>query len=306
MRSQRASNARSLGRWTNLGYGLVVGFLVVTLAVATQKTFFGGPPRSSEAAVGSSTAAGRPSSRSPMASRTFSDGSVASLGEDEAAVEPVSDTMRVPAQRQRSSVTPDPSLGNNPVASHPPTRGWLNPLPGVASLFSFGGGGDAATPGTVATSPTASSPATSSATGGPQVREVFFGTSEAAACQPGPREFLLAALDDLYVCVIWSGLTGSYAEELTFLTQDGHLYQNLPVVFVTAGATPPADGIEVRGRLFPVSPAGWGANGETLVVARLPVGGTFISRYSMVGLWTVKVALDGQVLAQDNFDLLAQ
>ena len=78
------------------------------------------------------------------------------------------------------------------------------------------------------------------------------------------------------------------------------------MVFVTAGATPPADGIEVRGRLFPVSPAGWGANGETLVVARLPVGGTFISRYSMVGLWTVKVALDGQVLAQDNFELLLQ
>jgi hypothetical protein len=309
MDSPRASKGRSVGLGTNFAYSLVVGFLLVTLAVAIQKSFFNGPPQSSEVGDESSAASLVRSSSRP-ASRPASDDTRASLDEEEAPVDLAKGTKRAPAQRQSSSVASTLGVDNDPGTPDPPSPGWFNPLTAIASVLSREEGvvatPGAVTPGAVTPSTTASAPPTTGASGGPQVREVFFGTTAGSACQPGPREFLLADVEELYVCVIWSGLSGAYAEELAFLTQDGQLYQNLPVAFVTAGVTPPADGIKVRGRHLQAQQAGSGANGETLVVGRLPVGGTFISQYKMTGLWTVKVALNGQVFTQDNFDLLAQ
>ena len=40
------------------------------------------------------------------------------------------------------------------------------------------------------------------------------------------------------------------------------------------------------------------------MTAALPISGTFITQYSLTGLWTVQVALDGQGLDHDYFDLL--
>jgi hypothetical protein len=71
------------------------------------------------------------------------------------------------------------------------------------------------------------------------MREVFFGTREDTACQPGDRQFILQDVADLYVCVVWRGLSGKYAEQLTFVSPDGHVYQTLTVPFMTAD-TPPA------------------------------------------------------------------
>jgi hypothetical protein len=309
MGSPRASRPPSVGLGTRLAHSLLVGCVLVTLAVAIQKMFLNGPPPSRETSVESSAVALVRSSSRP-ASRPAADDIGSSLDEEEADL--ATATKRVPAQRERSSVASSRGAGNDPITADPPSRGWFNPLPAVARLFSSGEGAggaaapDAVTAGGATPSTTASAPASAGASGGggPQVREVFFGTTAGSACQPGPREFLLADLGELYVCVIWSGLAGAYAEELSFLTQDGRLYQNLPVPFVTAGVPAPAGGIEMRGRHLPAVQAGGGANGETLVVARLPVGGTPISQYRMTGLWTVKVALNGQTLAQDTFDLL--
>jgi hypothetical protein len=139
------------------------------------------------------------------------------------------------------------------------------------------------------------------------VKDVFFGTDRNTVCQPGGRQFILSSVDGLYVCVVWQGLAGSYAEQLTFVAPDGHVYQTVTVPFVTAGATPPANGIQSEGRRFEVTPAGWGANGEALVIGALPVAGTFIRQRALVGLWTVKVALNGgQMIEEDTFELLAQ
>jgi hypothetical protein len=118
------------------------------------------------------------------------------------------------------------------------------------------------------------------------VKDVFFGTDKNTVCQPSGLQFILDEEEDLYVCVVWQGLAGSYAEQLTVLAPDGHIYQTVTVPFVAAGASPP--------------------NGQTLVVGALPVAGTFIRQRALVGLWTVKVGLNGQVLAQNNFDLFLQ
>ncbi len=52
--------------------------------------------------------------------------------------------------------------------------------------------------------------------------------------------------------------------------------------------------------------AGWGANGRVLVTAMLPVAGTFITQYNLAGSWTVRVALNGQVVGRDTFELLSR
>lgn len=293
---------------TSLVYAVVMGILVCSLAVATQKIFFS--ETSSSDAAGESPRAARVRSNPPLASRPDSE-AIDSLpgSEDETRVDLAHGAEYRLSQRQTASVAPSLSMRAESVAPGPPRPEGFDRLPEVPSSLALGGGGGGATlsPATVTTNSTGSSPAPLGANGGPQVREVFFGTDAASACQPGPRQFLLAEVDDLFICVVWSGLAGAYAERLTLLTPDGHHYQDLAVAFVTAGATLPADGIEVRGRQLPVTPAGWGANGETLVTAQLRVGGTFISQFNMVGLWTVTVSLDGdKVLAQDNFDLLAQ
>jgi hypothetical protein len=50
----------------------------------------------------------------------------------------------------------------------------------------------------------------------------------------------------------------------------------------------------VQGRQHEVKPAGWRGKGETVLVATLPVAGTYITQHNLVGLWTVKISLDGR------------
>lgn len=132
--------------------------------------------------------------------------------------------------------------------------------------------------------------------------EVHFGDQAKHACRPhGARfsesSFFLDELRDLYICVIWHDLAGTYVEQLTFILPDGNLYQVLTVPFVTPGASGPAE-VEVDGRLFEVIEARWVGKGETGVVTVLPVAGTYITQRSLVGRWTVGVSLNGRLIGQ--------
>jgi hypothetical protein len=127
-----------------------------------------------------------------------------------------------------------------------------------------------------------------------QVREVFFGEREETVCQPGRDEFVLERLQGLHVCVVWSGVEGTHSAQLTFLSPDGNVYQTMTLAFVTAGARATAATLEVQGRQHEVKPAGWRGKGETVLVATLPVAGTYITQHNLVGLWTVKISLDGR------------
>jgi len=126
------------------------------------------------------------------------------------------------------------------------------------------------------------------------------------ATSPRGRDFVLQDLRDLYVCVAWWGLAGTYSAQLTFLLPDGNVYQTMTLAFVTPEAPATVQTVEVDGRQQEVKRAGRGRQGEALVVAMLPVAGTYISQYNFVGLWTVKVALNGQPVDQDSFVLHPQ
>jgi hypothetical protein len=138
------------------------------------------------------------------------------------------------------------------------------------------------------------------------VREVYFGEDEATVCQPGGREFKLDDLRGLYVCIVWSGLAGTYAAQLTFVSPDGNVYQTMTLAFVTAEAPATAATVEVQGREHEVKRAGWRGKGETVLVASLPVAGTYITQHNLAGRWTVEISLNGQPVDQDHFTLHSQ
>lgn len=135
----------------------------------------------------------------------------------------------------------------------------------------------------------------------PSVKAITFGESQGTACGSGRRDFSLENLRDLHVCVAWQGLAGTYVERLKVFAPNGNVYQVLPVAFVTPGTSAPAGGVEFEGRRLETTQAGRGAQNETLVLARLPVAGTFISQHSLVGLWTVEVSLNGQAVNRNTF-----
>src|SRR5206468_12872539 len=108
------------------------------------------------------------------------------------------------------------------------------------------------------------------------------------------------------VCVVRLGLAGTYALQVAFGSPDGRVYRTLTSAFATAQGGATGGTLKCDEREYPVRAAGWGANGRVLVKAMLPVAGTFITRYNLAGPWTVRVALNGQVVGKDTFELLSR
>src|SRR5438552_4298925 len=178
-------------------------------------------------------------------------------------------------------------------------EGWLNTITAtLAGALPFGGGG-AAAPGPPVPSEIPSANQM-------EVREVLYSDSADTACLPGNRQFTLEDVRGLYVCVVWSGLAGTYAQQVTFESPDGHVYQTITSAFATAQGGATGGTLRFGERDYPVQAAGWGANGRVLVTAMLPVAGTFITQYNLAGPWTVRVALNGQVVGKDTFELVSR
>jgi hypothetical protein len=136
-----------------------------------------------------------------------------------------------------------------------------------------------------------------------QMAEVLFGEREETACRPGHRDFVLDDLRDLHACIVLPGVEGTHYAQLTFLSPDGNVYQTMTLAFVTADAPLTKPAVSLSGRQHKVKRAGWRGRGETVVIATLPVAGTHIAQHSLVGLWTVRIALDGQSLDWGQFFL---
>ena len=178
-------------------------------------------------------------------------------------------------------------------------EGWLNTITAtLAGALPFGGGG-AAAPGPPVPSEIPSANQM-------EVREVLYSDSADTACLPGNRQFTLEDVRGLYVCVVWLGPAGTYAQQVTFESPDGHVYQTITSAFATAQGAATGGTLRFGERDYPVQAAGWGADGRVLVTAMLPVAGTFITQYNLAGPWTVRVALNGQVVGKDTFELVSR
>src|SRR5205814_125479 len=85
-----------------------------------------------------------------------------------------------------------------------------------------------------------------------EVREVLYSDSADTACLPGNRQFTLEDVRGLYVCVVWLGPAGTYAQQVTFESPDGHVYQTITSAFATAQGASTAGtlrGLPARARL---------------------------------------------------------
>ncbi len=175
----------------------------------------------------------------------------------------------------------------------------------LGNVLPFGSGSSAGVAPKTTSDPPRVDAAASRSSSGPQLAAISFNTDQGSACLPGGLEFQLTDVPDLYVCVALKGLSGKYVGKVTFLLPDGNVYQTVTVPFLTADMPTSADpNIEVDGRTLEAKRAGWGANGLTLVTTKLPVAGTFITQYTLAGAWTVQVALDGNQVGREYFELL--
>ena len=130
-------------------------------------------------------------------------------------------------------------------------------------------------------------PGLSQGRNGSGVGRISVSDKQDSACQPKRGSaFSLDTLRDLYICVSTDGLAGSEMK-VTLILSDGNVYQVM---------TLPLDSEAGRSR----SGGRFGVNG---VVTKLPVAGTFITQYNLMGVWSVEVSINGRLIDRENFTL---
>jgi hypothetical protein len=108
-----------------------------------------------------------------------------------------------------------------------------------------------------------------------------FCDKEAASCD-NETSFSATATRDLEVKVSWQNVpAGSHVQTLEILLPGGNLYQQTQMAF----------GVDQ-------------SSGEPLVaIQTLPVAGTWIQQRHLMGEWTARVSLDGQLIATQTVEL---
>lgn len=124
-----------------------------------------------------------------------------------------------------------------------------------------------------------------SANGGPPPpipsAAISFCDDGTASCTPA-NSFSVASLRDLVININWENLPdGNHLQSLEILIPGGGLYQSTETAFLTESPSP-----------------------HTFSAMRLlPVAGTWISQRQITGDWTVRVSLDGQLIATEMVQL---
>jgi len=108
-----------------------------------------------------------------------------------------------------------------------------------------------------------------------------FCDKEASSCT-SETSFSAAATRDLEVKVSWQNVpAGNHVQKLEILIPGGNLYQQTQMAFgVAQGSTEPL-----------------------IAIQTLPIAGTWIQQRNMMGEWTARVSLDGQVIATQTVEL---
>jgi hypothetical protein len=113
---------------------------------------------------------------------------------------------------------------------------------------------------------------------------VVFAALQFSGCQSCDNEssFSTTATRDLEVKVSWQNVpVGNHVQTLEILLPGGNLYQQTQMAF----------GVEQ------------GSSEPLVAIQTLPVAGTWIQQRHMLGEWTARVSLDGQVVASQTVEL---
>jgi hypothetical protein len=156
----------------------------------------------------------------------------------------------------------------------------------------------------------------------PRGPEIFFCETPDTACRTTQEVFSLAELRDLYVFVVWPGVTGQHVQTTEFLLPDGSLYSSKKTQFIIGGVmTFSAMAPTFQNEVSPLPPARhlmadanrihtqgissllMKSRGDSSLLTVLPVGGTYITQRNLTGTWRVRVLLDDRLALESAFTL---
>ena len=156
----------------------------------------------------------------------------------------------------------------------------------------------------------------------PRRPEIFFCETPDTSCRTTQDTFPIADLRDLFVFVVWPGVSGQHVQTVQFLLPDGSMYSSQKTQFTIGGqvfVAPAASG--AQNEVGPTPPAphlmanankthGEGipsllmkSRGDSAVLSVLPVAGTYITQRNLSGAWRVRVLLDERVALESEFTL---
>jgi hypothetical protein len=157
----------------------------------------------------------------------------------------------------------------------------------------------------------------------PRGPEIFYCETPDTSCRTTQDRFAIADLRDLFVFVVWPGVSGQHVQTVEFLLPDGSIYSSKKTRFSIGGAAPvaamaPASKNEVSpappaphliAEANKVHPEGiptllMKSRGDSSVLTVLPVGGTYITQRDLSGTWHVRVLLDDRLALESEFTLV--
>ena len=132
-------------------------------------------------------------------------------------------------------------------------------------------------------------------------------------------------LRDLFVFVVWPGVSGQHVQTVEFYLPEGSIYTSRKTQF-TVGAIAPAAMVAPtpQNEVSPTPPAPhlmanankihsegipsllMKSRGDPAILNVLPVAGTYITQRNLTGTWQVRVLLDGRLALQSEFTLTSR
>ena len=156
----------------------------------------------------------------------------------------------------------------------------------------------------------------------PRGPEIFYCETPDTSCRTTQESFPIDSLRDLYVFVVWPGVTGQHVQTTEFYLPDGSIYSTKRTQFIVGGvAAFSAMTPSYRNEVSPLPPARhlmadanrihthgipsllMKSRGDSSILTVLPVGGTYITQRNLSGTWRVRVLLDDRLALESTFTL---
>lgn len=152
--------------------------------------------------------------------------------------------------------------------------------------------------------------------------EIFYCETPDTSCRTTQDTFPLADLRDLFVFVVWPGVSGQHVQTVQFFLPGGSLYSSQKTQFTIGGPvfsakvasaaqnvvapTPPAphliaDANKIHAEGIPSLLMK--SRGDSAVLTVLPVAGTYITQRNLSGAWRVRVLLDDRLALESELTL---
>jgi hypothetical protein len=157
----------------------------------------------------------------------------------------------------------------------------------------------------------------------PRGPEIFYCETPDTSCRTTQNTFPIVDLRDLFVFVVWPGVSGQHVQTVEFLLPGGSVYSTKKTRFSIGGASPVAAMAPAfKNEVSPAPPAPhliadankihadgiptllMKSRGDSSVLTVLPVGGTYITQRNLSGTWRVRVFLDDRLALESEFTII--